>query len=130
MFSRALIKKQTESEKGFTLIELVIVIVLLGISILPLSNLLRQNLKSTAEVEIIAKASFFAQQKIEQVLRDYNATGNANITPGDYSESNSGMTCSVSSSLDSLNGIRYYDVTVTVSGDAFPDIDLNVWLVD
>lgn len=117
-------------ENGFTLVELVVVIVLMGISIIPLSRLLRQNIKTSVEVEQISKASFFAQQKIEQVLRDYNATGVANISTDDYSETSDGMTCTVSTSLDSLNNTRYYDVVVTISGSSIPDVSLNVWLIE
>ena|GEM_PF-6745611 len=124
-------------EGGFTLVELVIVIMLLGIAVFPLSNLLRSNIRSSVENEQISKSAFFAQMKMEQIIADYKARGVADITASAYDDTWEGLTCTVtrdpaaSGEWNTLDGVNYVTVTVTVSGGAnTPDISVDVWLVE
>lgn len=58
--------KHTREEKGFTLVELLIVIVILSVTLISMANLLYAVIRGNAFSGKITMASTWAQEKIEQ----------------------------------------------------------------
>lgn len=56
-----------KGQKGFTLIEIMAAVTLLGIILLPIQNLFLSNIKTTADSNKISIATSLAQDRIEQL---------------------------------------------------------------
>jgi Tfp pilus assembly protein PilV len=124
------------SEKGFSLVEVIVIVLLLGISVLPLSRLAISNLDSGRTYNLIMKGTFYAQEIMERLIADYMANSRgynwviANW-PGTVSGSPEGYTGTVSISAPStVNGVTYVTVTVTVSANGMPNITLSTLLAN
>lgn len=144
------IRNKMKDEKGVTLLELILLIVVLSIAMLPLSRLVTMNLKFSSEMTKVTEATFKAQDKMEQVLADYTQTtdgfdslavhgydSDSYPTPVNasfYHEVDNGYTMEVAIDTalsNMLNGIRYLDVTVTVSEQNLPrPLELSAWLFE
>lgn len=110
-----------KSERGMSLMEVIIVIVLIGIVSVPLLQLAKANLRSVAVFSQIEKAQFDLKSQMEQVLASYRALGYDAIKTG--WEQKTGQTVSgnfnykVEFGADRvINGITCCDVTVTLTG--------------
>jgi len=130
MFTLKTFKKQD----GFSLVEIIVVIVVLGIAVFPLSRLLRINLVSSTKAERIARAAFLAQEKMEEIIGDYNYSGRGYAYVTDVynypDEDVGGFTRSVDvDTTGNLNGITCAEITVTVNSVETGDVTLKVWLV-
>lgn len=127
------------TERGVSLVEVIIVMVVLGITIVPLGRLAVLNLKSGGQYATMTRAIYHAEELMEQVIADYAAeeagrgydwvvahwAGQTSPNPP------AGLTGSVSiSAEDSLNGVKYVVVQATVSGTDIPDVALTTWLVN
>jgi len=106
-----------KKQDGFSLIEIVLLIVLMGIAIPPLAHLMKINLISSGKLSSMSKTSFYAQQRMEQVIADYTANGyTALTTNGRYStQTVGGVTTSVSITASTWTGINYATVTISAS---------------
>lgn len=60
-------KKSSVGEKGFSLIEVLVGVALVGIAVLSLAQLFIYSILSNARADQISTASFLAQQQIEEV---------------------------------------------------------------
>jgi len=124
-------KYALKNEKGLSLIEVVLIIVIMGISILPLTRLGVTNLTGTVEALRMSKAQFYGKMLMDEVIGDYlsldrSVGGLTNVMSAwdDHTESGvvEGMNGSVKlSSQYSLGGVMCRTVTVTVT-----DIDTGV----
>jgi len=56
-----------KSQKGFTLIEIVVAVAILGIIIIPINKLFLSTLKNNTDSRKITIATFLAQDRIEQL---------------------------------------------------------------
>jgi len=113
-------------ERGMSLVEVVIMLVVLGLSIGPLSKLAKINLNSGAKAAAQTKAIFYAQGIMENIIADYRSTDpiiggfdnvivnwNGVTTPSPPS----GLSGSVSiSNVDTLMGVAFVTVDVNVGG--------------
>jgi len=129
MFTLKTVKKQD----GFSLVEIIVVIVVLGIAVFPLSRLLRINLVSSAKAEKITRATFTAQEKMEEIIGDYKNPGRGYAYVTDVynypEESVGGFTRTVDVTVGDLNGITCAEITVTVNSVETGDMKLRAWLV-
>ena len=125
-----------KGEKGFSLIDLVMVIVVLAVTIVPISRLATTNLKTSTKLGMYNKTSFYGEALMEEVLVDFrnsNYSGANVVTTWDgYSDSpESSFSRSVSfTSVQTLNSVDYYIVTVTVSSTNLPSTTIRVWILD
>jgi Tfp pilus assembly protein PilV len=113
-------------QNGFSIIEVILLIVLMGIAIPPLANLLRANLNSTGKMSNVSKTTFYLQQRMEQIIADYTRrNGYAYITvTGRYgSQTADGITTTVTVVTGTWNAVNYAKVTVTA---AVPGMDRNI----
>ena len=133
------IKKNFKSEAGFTLIEIVLFIILVGVALVPLTRLSVSNLESGAQYVGITEAQFYIQEIMEDLIADYEADDAGRgydwvrtNWPGTVSSTSpSGFAGSVSiSSEQTLNGVTYCTVTIAVTGASIPNMSLTTWIVD
>ena len=114
-------QRNRRSERGMSLIEIIVVIVMLGIVAYPLMGLAKANLKGLAEYSQMQKAQFDLQSQMEQVLADFSALGYDGIKTGwqdKTGKTGSGLfNYHVTFTADVVrNSITCSDVTVTLSG--------------
>ena len=131
--------RKIRNEKGATLIEIVILLLILAISVIPLSRLVMRNLNSGGRFSTMSRAILHAEESMEQIIADYAAN-----TAGmgyDWVISNwagqstpnppAGLTGNVTiSAEDTLKGVPYVVVETTVRGTDIPDVILTTWLID
>ncbi len=115
------VKRNRLSERGMSLVEIIVVIVMLGIVVYPLMGLAKANLKGLAEYSQIQKAQFDLQSQMEQVLADFSSLGFDGLKTG--WQEKTGKTSSgrfnyhVTFKPDVvIHGITCSEVTVTLSG--------------
>lgn len=100
-------------ERGFTILEVLIAIIILSVTLIPLIGLLPQVLVISSEVDRQTKVSFLARQKVEEV----KTKTICNFTY-DYSEPTTPFP-------DPDSTFKY---TVTVgTGSDIKDINVSVW---
>lgn len=122
---------------GYTLIEVILVVLILGIAIPPIFYLLTYNSTSSVDSEIYTRATLFAQEKMEEILADkrggFAGRGYDYITtPARYSADApaSGYTRTVSIVENTSAGIEHAEITVRVSHDMIEDVVLVAWVTD
>jgi prepilin-type N-terminal cleavage/methylation domain-containing protein len=113
--------RKTDAESGFSLIEVIMVIVMIGLVSFPLMRLANTNLSNVTAYNRIEKAQSDMKSQMEQVLADYRALGyDALKTAWDNrtGSTNSGLyQYSVAFGADQvIQGITCSEVTVTLSG--------------
>jgi Tfp pilus assembly protein PilV len=124
-------------EKGFSLVEVIVIILILSITVLPLSHLAISNIDSGRTYTLMTRGTFYAQEIMESIMADYIAGADAGrgynyviaTWPGTVSNPPTGYTGTVSiSAPTTVNGVTYVTVTVTVSANGMPNIVLSTWL--
>ncbi len=126
-----------KEEAGATLIEVVLIIVILGIAVAPLSRLAIINVNSGADYAMMTRSLSFAQETIEEVIADYAASGSGRgyewvlTNWGSHTDyPTTGYTRSVRISGEStMNGVTYSTVRVTVSNGQTQDVVLETIIV-
>jgi Tfp pilus assembly protein PilV len=130
---------QCAGEKGFSLVEVIVIILILSIAIIPLSRLAIGNIDAGRTYSLISRGTLYAQEIMERIIADYVAELEdsqgydwvKSNWPGTVSGSPTGFTGNVDiSSETTVNSVTYVTVTVTVSANDMPDIVLSTWLVD
>ncbi|NOZ57911.1 MAG: prepilin-type N-terminal cleavage/methylation domain-containing protein [Calditrichaeota bacterium] len=121
---------------GFSLLEVILVVVLIAIAIPPLLRLFSHSILGSVDSELRTKATLYAQEKLEQILNDKKVAGGFQtvITPGRYPPDvpEEGFTRTVQIQSDGLsyNGVPYARVVVTVSHAGIPDVQLETWITN
>jgi Tfp pilus assembly protein PilV len=137
MLNRGAPRPRRRGDAGFSMMEVVMMVILLGVVVLPLARLSIVNLRSVGKYAITTKAIYDAQSIMEQVLADYgNSSRGYNYIRANYNgvtrPTNTGLfTARVTLSVETvLDGITYTAVTVTLSGGGLPEkVILNTWVV-
>lgn len=131
------IYRRVRDERGVSLVEVVLIMVILGITVVPLSRLSVANLKSSGRYATITKAAYYAEEVMEQIIADYAAEDAGRgydwvvaNWPGSAPNPPTGFSGNVSiSAEDTLNNVIYVVAQVAVSGSEIPDLVLTTWLV-
>jgi len=129
--------KSLTNQRGYSLIEIIMVIIIVAIAIPPLLSLLSSVLVDSHDSEVLTQAVTFAQEKMEEIIADKKADDGGRgydwvVTPGRYpsDEPATGYTRSVH--IDTTNkkydNVRYALVEVTVTHADMPDVVLTTWL--
>lgn len=128
--------KHRHDEAGFSLIELILVILIMGLALLPLVT---QQLESTihsGDGQAASVAAFLCRERLEEVLAD-NASphyGYAAITDARYPAEATiagfpGFQRTTDVSADSTRGgLTYKAVRVTVTPTTLPAISMTTWV--
>ena len=117
------IQNQRKSERGFSLVELIIVILVIGVSIVPLTTLIRTNQRGIGDFTLAIQAEYFTQSVMEELIADYTALSRGydyvinNWTGVSRSHPRMDMTAGVGivEDTDAYTGIQYADVVVSVN---------------
>ena len=123
---------------GFSLIEVVILIVVAGIAILPLAMLFATTSIRSSDARSASVAAQLAQAKLEEITADRNAStrGFSYVTTANYPPEApvpafSAFQRSVSVAADSTyDGVTFRTVSVTVTTPGIPPVTLTTWFVN
>ena len=125
-------------ESGFSLVEIVIIMLVLGIALVPLTRVSITNLTNGGRFAMETKALVYAQGVVETIIADYMAMDEgrgydwviANWSGASTPNPPTGLVGSVAiSAEDSLNQVPYVVVQTTVAADDIPNVVLSTWLV-
>ncbi len=122
-------------QSGFTLIEMILLIVIAAIAVLPLSMLFANTSIRSGDARNATIAAQLAQAKMEELTADKNspARGFAYLVTGNYPAENpvpafSAYNRSVTFGPDSTyDGVTFRTVGVTVSCPNIPAVTLTTW---
>ena len=123
---------------GFTLVEVVIIIVIAGIAILPLAMLFATTSIRSSDARSASVAAQLAQAKLEEITADRNSStrGFTYVTAGNYPAETpipafGAFQRSVTVAPDSTyDGVTFRTVGVTVTTSGIPPVTLTTWFVN
>jgi Tfp pilus assembly protein PilV len=123
---------------GFTLVEIVLIIVIAGIAILPLSMLFANSSIHSSDARNATLAAQLAQAKMEELTADKNspARGFSYLVAANYPAENPvtafpGYGRSVSFGTDSTyDSVTFRTVSVTVTCTNIPPVTLTTWFTN
>lgn len=129
--------KWLKDEAGFSLMELILVIMILSVALLPLITQTVQTTIHATDGQAVSTATFLARERLEQVLADLDApaVGYANILTARYPAESpvngfAGYARATTVSADSSwSGLTYRSVAVTVTSALAPPVTLTTWVV-
>jgi Tfp pilus assembly protein PilV len=130
-----MIKGLVQTE-GYSLIEVILVVLIIAIAIPPILQLFSDNLTNSMDSEIYTKACYLAEEKMEEIFADKRASGRGYdyiVEVGQYLSVTpvTGFTCSVSiDETKSYAGIDFAEIVVTVSHQSIEDVILYSWVTD
>ena len=121
--------------RGFTLIEMVLIIVIAGIAILPLSMLFANSSIHSSDARNATIAAQLAQAKMEELTADKNspARGFSYLVTANYPAESpvpafTGYGRTVSFAADSTyDGVTFRTVSVTVTCNNIPPVTVTTW---
>ena len=116
----------SSNQTGFTLIELVLTVIIVGICFLSLVAVFSTSLVGSSDSEHTTIATFLAQEKMEQILADKNGRGYGYIVNSSYPAENPvpGYP-GYSRSVIIAEMSDYKIVVVKVSHPESPDVELT-----
>lgn len=122
-------------EEGFTLIEVVLILVIAAVAVLPLGMLFANTSIRSGEARNAMVAAELAQAKMEEIAADKNspARGFSYLTASHYPEESPvtafpGYSRSVAFAPDSVfDGVTFRTVSVTVTCGTSPPVTLTTW---
>ncbi|MDI6808391.1 MAG: prepilin-type N-terminal cleavage/methylation domain-containing protein [Candidatus Eisenbacteria bacterium] len=125
-------------EKGFTLVEVVIVIIIGGIALIPLLTLFASTATESSQAEVVSTASFLAKEKMDTIIADKMSPerGFSYITSGNYPQENpvngfNDYVRTVTISPDSVyDSVTFRTVKVRVQRGTSADVVVTTWVVD
>ena len=120
---------------GFTLVEVVLIIVIAAVAVLPLSMLFANTSIRSSDARNATMAAQLAQAKMEELTADKNspARGFSYLLAANYPAESPvaafpGYSRSVSFSPDSTyDGVTFRTVTVTVTCTSIPPVTVTTW---
>ncbi len=130
------LKNILSNSQGFTLIEVIMIIVVFAIAVPTLMTVLSSTLDSSNKSVVISQAATYAQEKIEEIIGDKRNPSKGFdwvTTTGRYSSDVPAVGFSRSIIITSgnvQNGVSYAYVQVKITHSEISDIKLETWLTD
>ena len=130
------LKNTLSNSQGFTLIEIIMIIVIFAIAVPTLMTILSSTLDSSNKSTDISRAATHAQDKMEEIIGDKkNPSKGVDwvTTTGRYSSDvpAAGFSRSIIITTGNVqNGVSYAYVQVKVTHSEISDIKLETWLTD
>ena len=120
-----------KSQRGYSLIELVMVTVFLGVAIAATLTMMTTGISKSFDTENLSLASMLAEQKLEEIRGDKNGRGYFYITNENYlSESNAGGYSGYTRTTSITTYSTYKQVVVTVTKQNVPSMSLVTYLTN
>jgi Tfp pilus assembly protein PilV len=128
MKKRPLAKYLIKNRPGFTLIEFIMIIVITGIAIVPITSMILQGVKGSVDSDVASKTHALAQWKMEETKQlsfssisassgtfsapftDYNYTVNVGYVDGNFNTTGSSLYKKVDITVQCVSG---YSLTLT-----------------
>lgn len=131
-------RRRRSGADGFTLVEVVILIVVASIAILPLAMLFATTSIRSSDAQSASVAAQLAQAKLEEITADRNAStrGFSYVVAGNYPPEDpvpafASFQRSVSVAPDSTyDGVTFRTVSVTVTTAGIAPVTLTTWFVN
>lgn len=130
-------KRKIRNCDGFTLIEVILIIIVFAIAIPPLVNLLSTTLEKSDNSAIMSRAVLYAQEKMEQIIADKRnpARGYDWVTaPGTYlsdvPSAGYARSVTITTAGNMYNGVAYAFLQVTLTHNNISDIKITTWLTN
>jgi type II secretory pathway pseudopilin PulG len=101
---------KSEFERGFTLIEIIVLIVMAGIIIPAIIVPFATGIRGSQKPEMVTKAMYFAHQRMEELMKYNYCNAALNVTGGFVAFTTSGEP-----NYKGQNNIAYVDDTLTAS---------------
>ena len=129
---------RTTAPRGFTLVEVAILIVIAGIAVLPLAMLFATTSIRSSDARSASVAAQLAQAKLEEITADRSAStrGFSYVVAGNYPPETPipafpAFQRSVVVAPDSTyDGVTFRTVSVTVTTSGVPPVTLTTWFVN
>lgn len=133
--SRALPARPAASEAGFTLPEVILILVIAAVAVLPLGMLFANSSIRSGEAHNATVMAELAQAKMEEIAADKNSPsrGFSYLVAANYPAESPvsafpGYSRTVSFAPDSVyDGVTFRTVSVTVSFASVPSVTLTTW---
>lgn len=118
-------------QEGFTLIEIIMVMIFLSVALLATMNMISGSLSKSLDMEIIATANNLANEKMEEIFKDKRTKGYGFITANNYPpETNPGGYKGFSRSVTVITNSTNKQVTVKVTHEGINDFVLTSFLTN
>jgi type II secretory pathway pseudopilin PulG len=132
--------KRLRRQDGISLIETVLMIIILAIALPAITRLLQQNVIASARMTALNKATFYAQQRIEEIIAEYANTSDSDDVHAAFESmsdyhfdpvtSETGYTTDVRVQNDAQDGVSIKVITVTCTNPMGPEVALQTWIAD
>lgn len=127
-----------KKQDGFSLMEVVIIILIIGVAMIPLSRATISNLQMGGKQSLTTQSMFYAKERMEEIVADCAAddagrgySWTISNWDGDSDTPAAGFTRSVDISSEStIDSVDYVVATVTVSYSGIEDVTIGSWLVE
>lgn len=120
-----------KSQKGYSLIELVMVTVFLGVAIAATLTMMTAGISKSFDTENLSLASMLAEQKLEEIRGDKNGRGYHFVDNESYvTESNAGGYSGYTRTVLITTYQTYKEISVTVSHSNQPSFTLVTQLTN
>jgi len=103
--------QKSMNNRGFTLIEIIVMIVMAGILLPVIVVPFVTGIRGSGKPEVVAKAMYFAHQRMEELMKYNYCNAALNVTVGSVAFTTGGEP-----NYTGLNSIAYVDDTFTASG--------------
>lgn len=115
------------NQKGFSLIEIVLATVLLGVGLTGTMMMLQNSIKATNNTDSLITGSNLANEKIESILADKKFNGYSSITAAQYPvESSLAAPFTQYTRITSVKEVSPSDLMTLQNGSGFKRIDVTV----
>jgi prepilin-type N-terminal cleavage/methylation domain-containing protein len=122
-------KKIAHTQSGFSLIELIIVMVFLGVVLVATMRMMTNSIASSVDVEFLRTAANLANEKMEQIFADKRSRGFSYIDEDNYPpETNPSGAQGFARSVEITTDASVKKVKVTISHISMPGFVLTAWL--
>jgi Tfp pilus assembly protein PilV len=127
--------RERTASAGFTLPEVILIIVIAGVALLPLSMLFANTSIRSSDARNASVAAQLAEAKMEEIAADKNSPsrGFSYLVAGNYPAESPvaafpGYNRSVAFAPDSLyDGVTFRTVSVTVTSPNIPPVTMTTW---
>ena len=120
------IKQNIKSQYGFSLTEMIVTVVFIGVVLIALLNTFNVGLRSAADSSSMSMSTQLAETKMEQIKSDKTSFGLNYLIPSNYpQEVNADGLSGYTRSVTITDYVNYKKVEVTVTHSEFPNIMLS-----